>query len=48
MVVIGGSGQAGTIHVKNLVDLGADVACYDIKENATAQKNYYAKETSLE
>ena len=48
MVVIGGSGQAGTIHVKNLVDLGADVACYDVKENPTAKKNYNAKETSFE
>lgn len=36
VVVIGGSGQAGSIHVKNLVDLGADVASYDFKENSTA------------
>ena len=44
VVVIGGAGQAGKIHVKNLQALGADVASYDVVENASVAKNFNAKE----
>ena len=44
VVVIGGAGQAGKIHVKNLLALGADVASFDVVENPSVTKNYNAKE----
>jgi predicted dehydrogenase len=44
VVVIGGAGQAGRIHVKNLQALGADVASYDVVENPNCTKNFNAKE----
>mmetsp|Transcript_6506 Transcript_6506/g.7439 ORF Transcript_6506/g.7439 Transcript_6506/m.7439 type:complete len:313 (-) Transcript_6506:187-1125(-) len=43
VVVIGGAGQAGKIHVGNLLGLGAEVACFDVVENPDCSKNYDAK-----
>mmetsp|Transcript_29749 Transcript_29749/g.36738 ORF Transcript_29749/g.36738 Transcript_29749/m.36738 type:complete len:313 (+) Transcript_29749:68-1006(+) len=45
VVIIGGAGQAGKIHVQNLLSLGAEVACYDVIENADCAKSYDAKTT---
>ena len=44
VVVIGGAGRAGSIHVKNLLALGGDVASFDVVDNTTVSKNYNAKE----
>ena len=33
VVVVGGAGQAGRIHTANLLELSADVACYDLVPN---------------
>jgi predicted dehydrogenase len=46
VVVIGGAGQAGKIHVANLISLGADVASFDVVDNAQASKNFNAKEAA--
>lgn len=46
VVVIGGSGQVGKIHVANLISCGAEVASFDVVENAQASKNYNAKEAA--
>ena len=43
VVVIGGAGQAGKIHINNLISLGADVASFDVVDNEKATKNYNAK-----
>jgi predicted dehydrogenase len=43
IVVIGGAGQAGKIHVTNLKSLGAEVASFDVVDNDNAVKNYNAK-----
>jgi UDP-glucose 4-epimerase len=46
VVVIGGAGQAGKIHVANLISLGADVASFDVVDNTQASKNFNAKEAA--
>lgn len=48
VLVIGGAGQAGSIHVKNLLELGCTVGCYDLMKNDNCQRNYNAKESSYD
>jgi hypothetical protein len=43
VVVVGGSGAAGKIHLENCKKLGAIVANFDITENPIADQNYDAK-----
>lgn len=45
VLVIGGAGQAGSIHVKNLLSIGCFVGCFDFIENKKANKNHLAKTT---
>ena len=39
VIVVGGAGQAGTIHVANLQSLGVEVASFDLTENKNC-KNF--------
>ena len=39
VVVVGGAGQAGRIHTANLLELSADVACYDLVPNPGKKMN---------
>lgn len=45
-LVIGGSGQAGSIHLKNLIDLDHDVINYDFIPNNLAIHNYSPAEST--
>jgi glutamate dehydrogenase/leucine dehydrogenase len=45
VVVVGGSGAAGKIHIENCKKLGAIVASFDITKNPDADQNYDAKTT---
>lgn len=45
VVVVGGSGAAGKIHLENCKKLGAIVANFDIIENPIADHHYDAKTT---
>lgn len=47
VVVFGGAGQAGKVHVKNLLSLGAEVASFDVVEHPEVL-NFNAKEQKPE
>eukprot|EP00924_Labyrinthula_sp_SR-Ha-C_P015998 maker-scaffold_4-snap-gene-16.6-mRNA-1 protein AED:0.00 eAED:0.00 QI:43/1/1/1/1/1/6/83/341 len=46
VLVVGGAGQAGSIHVKNLISLGATVASFDLAENPNCETNFNAAASS--
>lgn len=46
VVVVGGSGAAGRIHLENCKKLGAIVANFDITENSDAD-HYYDARTNM-
>ena len=47
VVVMGGTGQAGSIHLRNLKSLGAHVACLARRQNPEADVNYDYNTTKL-
>jgi NADPH:quinone reductase-like Zn-dependent oxidoreductase len=48
VLVLGGTGAAGKIHVRNLLKLGCQVANLSSSENDNVSKNYKADSTDYE